>query len=153
MEVKLVPCHVDRDFFICLARDYVEELKKYREDLVWDEKTWDEYIWESKFIVSGGILCGFVCSEEVSFLGKRKILFIHEFFVSEDERRRKVGLEAVRALVKGWKGDVGLYVLDGNEGAKGFWKAVEEELGWERVKRSEIREEKGCELRFYRAKE
>jgi predicted acetyltransferase len=150
MNVELVPCIKDRDFFIYLAQEYVKELQKYDDRIIWDEATWDRGIWDSLFIVDGGILCGFLCKKEIEFKNKPPLLFIDEFFISEDERRRRVGMEAVRRLVRDWRGDVGLYILDRNDGAKGFWKAVEKELKWVPVDRKEIREEEGCEPRVFR---
>ena len=149
MNVELVPCIKDRDFFIYLAQEYVKELQKYDDRIIWDEVTWDRGIWDSLFIVDGGILCGFLCKKEIEFKNKKPLLFIDEFFISPDERHRGVGMEAVRCLVKGWSGDVGFYILDQNEGAKKFWNAVEKEMGWVAIERPEIRKEEDCELRVF----
>jgi len=150
MSIEFVPCHKDRGFFICLAKEYVDELSEYDRRIVWDEDMWSKTMWDADFIVDGGVLCGFVCKNEVSFRGRKKILYISEFYIAKDERNRKVGLEAARGLVEGWNGDVCLYILDRNDGAKGFWDAVERELGWERIVRPEMKVLDGCELRVYK---
>ena len=150
MNIELVPCYEDRAFYILLAKDYIEALREYDDRIIWDEATWNKEIWDAFFIVEGGILCGFVCRTEIEYKNKPKLMFIDEFYIAPDERKRKVGIEAVRELTKDWKGEVGLYVLDRNEGAKAFWGAVEKELGWTRTDRPDVRREEGCELRLFR---
>ncbi len=150
VNIEFVPCHKDRDFFLCLAKDYVDELGRYSDEIEWDESSWNKAMWDSDFIVDGGVLCGFVCKNEVFFKDKRNLLYIKEFFVSEEERHRGVGIEAVRRLVEPWDGDVCLYILDKNEVAKAFWNAVEKELDWKRTERPGMKELDGCELRIYR---
>ena len=150
MSVELVPCHVERDMYMMLAKDYIDTLHGYDEKIIWDEQAASKWMWDARFIVDGGIMCGFIITEEVRFKNSPGLLYIAEMYVAEDERRRGVGIEAVRAAVEGWDGEVFLYILDKNEAGKSFWDAVERELGWERTTRAEVRLESGCELRVYR---
>lgn len=148
--VELVPCSMDRDLFMRLAKDYVEELSQYDPEIKWDESVWAKGAWSAKFIMEDRTVQGFVMTEVVPFSVFPSALYIAEFYVVPEARNRHVGTEAVRAVTEIWNGDVFLYVLNQNRAARFFWTDVEAELGWERIERPEIREESGCELRVYK---
>ena len=150
MNIEFVPCHKDRALFICLVKDYIGALKEFDERIVWDEGIWNDAIWDSLFIVDGGVMCGFVCMREINYRSKPRLLFIDEFYISPEERRRGVGMEAVRKITRNWSGDIGLYILNRNEIGKKFWEEAENRFGWIRTERSDIRKEEGCELRLFR---
>ena len=92
---------------------------------------------------------GFVVTETVTFAMFPDALYIAEFYVVPEARRRGIGLEAVKGITEQWDKDIFLYILDRNTKAKLFWTYVENELDWKRIKRPEIREENGCEKRVY----
>lgn len=148
--VELVPCHVDKAMYMLFVKDYIETLRGYDREIAWDEHEAEKWIWDAKFIVHDGVLCGFIILQEFKFKKAKDLLYIAEMYVEKEEREKGVGIEAVKVAVDGWNGEVFLYVLDGNEGGKAFWDAVEKELGWERTDRADVRRERGCELRVYR---
>lgn len=148
--VELVPCSMDRDLFMRLAKDYVEELSQYDPEIKWDESVWSRSVWSTKFIMEDRTVQGFVMTEVTQFSVFPPALYIAEFYVVPDARKRHIGTDAVRVATAGWSGDVFLYMLDKNRAARFFWTDVEAELGWERIERPEIREESGCELRVYK---
>lgn len=135
-----------------LAKEYIETLRKYDSRIIWDEGAMSHMIWDAKFIREGRTVQGFVITEEVKFSIYKDILYIEEFYIEPEARRKGIGREAVRALMEHWKGDVFLYVLHGNFEASAFWTAIEREFGWKRIQRPEIRKEEGCELRVYETK-
>ena len=149
MDIELVPCSVDRAMFLALVKDYLDILHGYDESIEYDEHEASKWIWDARFIVADGILCGFVITQEIRFKKAKNLLYIAEMYVEKEEGRQKVGLGAVREAVKGWDGDVFLYILKENNPAKEFWGAVERELGWRRIERGDIKREAGCELRVY----
>lgn len=136
-----------------LAKEYVSDLQKYDDSIVWDEDTWERAVWDAWFIKEDRMVQGFVITEEISFRVYKKLLYIEEFYVVPEERMRGVGLAAAKKLSEMWNGDVFLYILDRNSGAKWFWTMVEQKLGWKRIERGEIKEERGCELRVYQTKQ
>ena len=146
MKVELVPCYTYKALFLRLAKDYIETLKRYDKRIVWDEKSVSGWLWNSWFILEDRTIQGFVTTEEVDFKIYRGLLYISEFYVVPESRRRGVGLAAVKALMESWRGDVFLYVLHGNFAAALFWEIVSNRLGWKRIERPGIREEEGCEL-------
>lgn len=148
--VELVPCSMDRDLFMRLAKGYVEELSQYDPEIKWDESVWSRSVWSTKFIMEDRTVQGFVMTEVTQFSVFPPALYIAEFYVVPDARKRHIGTDAVRVATAGWSGDVFLYMLDKNRAARFFWTDVEAELGWERIERPEIREESGCELRVYK---
>lgn len=147
--IELVPAYGDRNLFMRLAKDYVETLRQYDDQIVFDEVSWMHYLWNADFIMEDRTVQGFVVTQEVPFNVFPDALYIAEFYVVPEARKRGAGLEAVKALMRFWAGDVFLYILNGNFTGKAFWLAVEHELGWRRIQRPEIREEKGCELRVF----
>jgi len=149
MNIDLVPCYTDRALFLRLAKDYIETLQKYDKAIVWDEVSMGHTIWNAKFIVEDRTIQGFVISEEVSFVVYDDAMYIEEFYVVPEARKQGVGKQAVKRLLENWNGDVFLYILHGNFEARAFWGAVEQELGWRRIERPEIRQEEGCELRVF----
>lgn len=148
-KVELVPCYGDRVLFLRLAKEYVETLREYDKSIVWDESAWDRVIWDSRFVLEDRTIQGFVVAEEVRFKAYPHLLYISEFYIVPEERRRGIGIEAVREATRSWGGGVFLYILEKNHVAKWFWNSVEQKLGWKRIKRPEIREEPGCELMVY----
>ena len=150
MSIELVPCHADKNMFMLLAKEYIDTLKRYDDAIVWDEKSVEKWIWDSRFIVDGGVMCGFIVTQEVRFKNSPSLMYIAELYVEKEERLHGAGIGAVKAAVDGWDGEVFLYILDHNKTAREFWNAVEEELGWERTARADVREEQGCELRVYK---
>jgi len=153
MSVELAPCYTDRALFLRLARDYIETLRKYDSRIVWDEVSVGEWIWHSQFIIEDRTIQGFVMTEEIDYKIYRDLLYVTEFYIVPEARKRGIGVEAVKSLLRDWHGDVFFYVLHGNFEAKAFWGAVEQKLGWERISRPEIRQEDGCELRVFRIEE
>ena len=135
-----------------LAKEYIETLQKYDSKIIWDEGAMSHAIWDAQFIREGRTVQGFVISEEVKFSIYKDILYIEEFYIEPDARRKGIGREAVRALLEHWDGDVFLYVLHGNFAASAFWAEIEQEFGWKRIQRPEIRKEEGCELRVFEIK-
>jgi len=150
MEIKLSPAVMDRDLFLRMAKDYIATLQKYDENIVWDDASWERAAWQAQFIMEDRTVQGFAIAEVVPFSIFPNALYIAEFYVVPEARRRELGVEAVRAVTKNWNGDVFLYILEKNTQAALFWTAVEAELEWERIERPEIRKEAGCELRVYR---
>ena len=144
--IDLVPCYSDRGLFLRLAKDYVETLAQYDPTIVWDETTWSGAIWDARFIVEDRTIQGFIITEEMKFKVYNDLLYIEEFYIVPEARNRGVGLAAIEATIEHWSGDVFLYILEHNFAAKGFWTAVERKLGWKRIERPELREERGCEL-------
>ena len=151
--IDLVPCYSDRALFLRLYRDYVETLHEFDNEIIWDELSAASYMWHSKFIVEDRTIQGFVMTEEVKFKLYPDLLYIAEFYIVPEARKRGVGTAAVRAATEGWNGDVFLYILQHNFTARAFWTAVEKELGWKRIQRPEIRQERGCELRVFDIRE
>lgn len=147
--VELIPAYGDRNLFIRLVRDYVNTLKEYDEMIIWDEATWLHAMWDAAFIMEDRTVQGFVVYETVSFNVYPAALYIAEFYVVPEARKRGIGMRAVKEVVKNWDGDIFLYILHGNFAARAFWLAVEHELGWKRINRPEIDEEANCELRVY----
>ena len=151
MEIQLIPVYTDRKLFLDMARDYVDTLHEYDSSIRWDELTWQDNVWSAYFIMEDRTIQGFVVKEEIPYKVFPDMLYIMEFYVVPESRGRGVGTAAVEALVKDWHEDVFVYILKDNFTAKAFWSAVENKLGWERIQRPEIRNEKGCELRVYHA--
>lgn len=149
MKIELVPCYLDRELFLRLAKDYIETLHKYDNAIIWDEDAMGRTIWDAQFIMEDRTIQGFIISEDVKFAVYKDVKYIAEFYVAPEARRRGVGIEAVKALLENWDGDVFLYILHGNFEGRAFWSAVEQKLGWIRIDRPEIRKEEGCELRVY----
>ena len=150
MRVELVPCYTDKDWYLHLAKEYVDTMSRYSEEVKWDRDAWDRAVWDASFIVDGGILCGFVCSSDIEYKNKPRLKIIEEIYVEKDERRRGVGTEAVRVLLEGFDGDVCVYILNRNQEAKEFWTAVEDKLGWIRTERKDIRRWDDSELRVFK---
>jgi predicted acetyltransferase len=149
MGVELVPCYTDRALFLRLAKDYIETLREYDRKIVWDEMSVSEWIWHSQFIIEDRTIQGFLVTEEIDYKIYRDLLYIVEFYVVPEARMRGIGMGAVKQLMENWHGDVFFYVVHRNFGAKAFWSAVEQKLGWKRIDRPEIRQEEGCELRIF----
>lgn len=149
MEIELVPCYSDKALFVRMGKDYIETLRKYDSAIRWDKQSWESEIWNAEFILEDRTIQGFAIIEEVRYTVFSDLLYISEFYIVPEARRRGVGLEAVKKIMQRWNGDVFLYVLDGNYGASLFWQSVEDELGWKRIDRPEIRKESGCELRVF----
>lgn len=152
MDVKLVPCYTDRELYLRLVKEYIETLREHDSSIIWDEASVGHMIWDAQFIMEDRTIQGFVISEEIKFALYSDIKYIAEFYVVPDARRRGIGKEAVRELLRDWDGDVFLYVLHGNFEASAFWMDIEQEFGWKRIKRPEIREERGCELRVFQTR-
>ena len=148
--IDLVPCYADRNLYLRLAKDYVKTLQQYDSEIIWDERTWLDHLWDANFIMEDRTVQGFLNKEKVQFDFYPPVLYIAEFYVVPEARKRRVGIEAVKEAIKGWSGDVFLYVLNQNRGARIFWNNVEAELGWKRINRPEIRQEEGCELMVYK---
>ena len=148
-QIDLVPCYSDRALFLRLYRDYVDTLHEFDNTIVWDEISASQYMWSAFFSMEDRTIQGFVITEEVCYKLYSDLLYIAEFYIVPEARRQGVGLAAVRAITGKWHGDVFLYILNHNFAAKGFWGAVERELGWKQIDRPEIRREKGCELYIY----
>lgn len=149
MAIELVPCHIDKPMYMLFAKDYINTLHGYDEEIIWDEHEAEKWIWDARFIVNDGVMCGFIITQEAKYKKAADLLYIAEMYVEEEERFHGVGIEAVRAAVDGWDGDVFLYILNGNADGRAFWDAVERELKWKRVNRADVRQERGCELRVY----
>lgn len=149
MSVDLAPCYMDTDLFLRMAKEYVDTLAQYDRTIRWDEPTWRDGAWNSQFFIEDRKIQGFAFTEHVRFEFFCDALYIGEFFIEPEARRKGLGIEAVKALTKDWKGDVFLYILHQNMPARFFWTAVETKLGWKRIQRPEIREERDCELRVY----
>lgn len=149
MKIELVPCYLDRELFLRLAKDYIETLHEYDSSIIWDEGAMSHMIWDAQFIMEDRTIQGFIISEDVKFAVYKDVKYIAEFYVAPEARRRGVGIEAVKALLENWDGDVFLYILHGNFEGRAFWSAVEQKLGWRRIDRPEIRKEEGCELMVY----
>ena len=127
----------------------METLAQYDHEIRWDEETWSEADFRARFIMEDRTAQGFVVTETVTFAMFPDALYIAEFYVVPEARRRGIGLEAVKGITEQWDKDIFLYILDRNTKAKLFWTYVENELDWKRIKRPEIREENGCEKRVY----
>ncbi len=150
MGIKFSPCYGKRELFLKLAKDYVEELSAYDNTIRWDESAADVWMWDAEFILENNKIRGFIFSE-IPLVGEDKpYLYIAEFYIVPEARKRGLGFEAVKAFMKRWDGDVFLYILNRNKPAKGFWTAVEQRLGWKRILEPEIRQERGCELRIFK---
>lgn len=141
---------MDRPLFLDIAKDYVDALAQYDSSIRWDEVTWRNAIWRASFIMEDRTVQGFVITDTVPFHIFPSALYIAEFYVVPEARRRGLGIEAVKAITGHWSGDVFLYILKKNALARLFWADVEAELGWTRIERPEIQEEDGCELRVYK---
>lgn len=152
MNVELAPCYLDVDLFLRMSKEYVEELRQYDNTIPWVEQEWKAAAWESSFFIEDRKIQGFAFIQHVKFEVFGDALYIGEFYVEPEARRRGLGFEAIKLLTREWHGDVFLYILDQNKKARFFWTAVEGQLGWKRIQRPEIREEKGCELRVYQTK-
>lgn len=149
--IDLVPCYADRNLYLRLAKDYIQTLQQFDSKIIWDERSVLDQLWNAFFIMEGRTVQGFLIKETVQFDFYPPALYIQEFYVVPEARKRKIGLTAVKELLKNWDGDIYLYILEQNIGARIFWNVVEVELGWRKIKRPEIREEEGCELRVYQA--
>ena len=149
MSIEFLPCYHGKDLFMKLAKDYIEELRKFDSSIKWDERTVEDWVWDSNFIVESGKIRGFMFTEFPTICDGKDFLYIAEFYIVPESRMRGLGFSAVEAYTRSWDGNVFLYVLDRNEPAKGFWKTVEQRLGWKRVEEPEIRQENGCELRVF----
>ena len=149
MKIEFVPAYSDRALFLRLAKDYVESLRKADELIVWDEPTWMKATWDSWFIVEDRTIQGFIITQEVDFKVYNKLLYIEEFYIVPEARRKKIGFSTIEEIDKTWSGDVFFYVLNRNYGAKAFWEYVERKLEWKKINRPEIREEIGCELMVF----
>ena len=152
MNIELVSACMDRPLFLSMAKDYIETLAQYDSRIRWDEVAWNENCWKAKFIMEDRTVQGFVVYEKVPFDFYPPAIYIGEIYVVPEARRRGVATAATKAAVGDWDGDVFLYILSGNRGARLLWTDVEAELGWKRINRPEIDEENGCELRVYRTK-
>ena len=152
MNIELTPAYMDKPLFLRLAKDYVETLAQYDSTIRWDENVWSKAAWDAQFIMEDRTVQGFVITDTVSFHVFPDALCIEEFYVVPEARRKGIGLAAARAVTELSDKDVFLYILNGNREARLFWMAVESELGWEKIIRPEIKQEKGCELRVYHTK-
>jgi len=152
MSVELTPAYMDKPLFLRLAKDYVETLAKFDKAIRWDEAAWTSAMWRAKFIMEDRTIQGFVLTEETQFDFYPPALYIQEFYIVPEERNKGVGLEAVKAAVKDWHGDIYFYCLKNNIQALLFWTSVAEKLEWRMIKRPEIREEPWCRLMVYQAK-
>lgn len=152
MNISLIPAYMDKPLFLCLAKDYIDTIHKYDSKVRWDETTWQNAVWSASFIMEDRTIQGFVITEEITYKVFHDILYIEEFYVVPEARKRGVGTEAVKKIVSGWGGDVFLYVLKNNFEANAFWSAVEQRLRWKKICRPEIREEPGCFLKIYQIK-
>lgn len=147
--IELTPAYGDKNLYLRMAKDYVMELRKYDSEIVWDEVVWLDAMWHTDFIMEGRTVQGFVYSETVPFNIFPSALYIGEFYIVPEARLKGIGTEAVKELVKGWDGDIYLYILHGNFAARAFWLSVEHEMGWKRIERPEINDGANCELRVY----
>lgn len=147
--IELVPCYTDRALFLRLAKEYVETLQEYDPTIVWDEASVSDWIWNASYIMEDRTFQGFIVTERVQFRVYPPLLYVQEFYIVPEARRRGIGLAAVKAIVEKNPGDVFLYILKNNNNARIFWEVVEARLGWRRIERPEIRQERGCELRVY----
>ena len=148
--IDLVPCYSDRALYLSLAKDYIAELSTFDKKIIWDEQAILHLMWNAFFIMEDRTVQGFIVTEEVQFKVFEDLLYIEEFYIVPEARHRGLGVRAVKAAVSRWHGDVFLYILERNYAAQNFWLVVERELGWERIQRPEIRQEKGCELMVYK---
>lgn len=149
MNIELVPAYTDRKLFMEMAKDYIQTLRQFDRKIIYDESTWQDAAWISSFILEDRTIQGFITKEEVQFKVFPDMLYIGEFYIVPEARKRGVGLNAVKVLMENWHDDVFLYILNGNFAAKAFWGAVEQKLGWKRISRPEVRQEENCELRVY----
>lgn len=149
MSVQLAPAYMDRPLFLGMAKDYIETLAQYDGTIRWDETIWGNAMWRAKFIMDERTVQGFVITDTVPFHVFPDALCIEEFYIVPESRRKGIGLEAVKAVTENTDKDVFLYIQNENREARLFWMAVESELGWERINRPEIQQERGCELRVY----
>ena len=150
--IELASCFLDRDLFLRMAKDYIDTLATYDNEILWDEVTWNGVIWNAQFIVEDRTIQGFAVTETQRFCFFPDAFYIAEFYIAPEARRKHIGTEAVKALTENWNGDLYLYVIDQNTPARFFWSNVEAELGWKRIKRPELRQEEGCELRVFSTK-
>lgn len=149
MEIKLTPCSMDRDLFLRMAKDYINTLHKYDSEIIWERAYWESRVWRSQFIMEDRTVQGFVLTEIEEYYFFPDLMYIGEFYVVPEARRRGIGMAAVKAILKQWSGDLYFYVLDNNTRGKLFWSAVEAELGWKRIERPEVIIEEGCETRVF----
>ena len=147
--IELASCSMDRELFLRMAKDYVETLAQYDNEIQWDEAAWSKNAWAAQFIMEDRTAQGFIMTEVVPFSIFPSALYIAEFYVVPEARNRRVGMNAVKTATSSWDGDVFLYILDRNRPARFFLTDVEAELGWTRIERPEIKQEHGCELRVY----
>ena len=152
MSVVLTPAYMDKTLFLDMAKDYIETLAQYDSSIKWDEQSWTGAMWRANFIMEERTVQGFVITDTVPFHVFPDALYIEEFYIVPEARRKGIGLEAAKAVTANTDKDVFLYILNGNREARLFWMGVESKLGWEKIIRPEIRQEKGCELRVYHTK-
>ena len=150
--VDLVPCYADRNLYLRMAKDYINTLKQYDGEIVWDERAFLDKLWDACFIMEDRTIQGFVVSTTIKFEVFPDAMYIEETYVVPEARKKGYGKAAVMNLMKNYDGDVFLYVLDQNFEARLFWEVIEADLGWKRIERPEIRNEPGCELRVYSVK-
>ncbi len=148
--IELAQCAMDKDLYFRMAQDYVDTLSTYDNAIRWDEPSWAQGMWSSQFLMENRTAQGFAMTQRVHFNLFPDALYIAEFYVVPEARRKHLGTDAVRALTRDWSGDVFLYILDKNTPARIFWTDVEAELGWRQIQRPEIHQEPGCELRVYK---
>ena len=141
---------MDKELFMRMAKDYTATLHGFDDEIVWDEVSWQRESWHAQFIMEDRTIQGFLITEIEPYHFFPDIFYIAEFYVVPEARRKRVGIEAVKAATEAWNGDIYLYVLDRNIQGKLFWTAVEAELGWKRIERPELHQEEGCELRVFK---
>lgn len=147
--IDLIPAYGDKDLFLRMAKDYVETLAQYDPAIKWDEAAWMDAMWHCDLIVEDRTIQGFALVETRFFNVFPAALYIGEFYVVPEARKRGIGKETVKRITAGWNGDIYLYILHGNFVGRAFWLDIEHEYGWRRIQRPEIPEEENCELRVY----
>lgn len=152
MNIELTTAYLDRPLFLSMAKDYIDTLALCDDRIRWDEATWRTNSWKARFIMEDRTVQGFIVYEIVPFDFYPPAVYIKEIYVVPEARRRGIATAAVKAAVGNWDGDVFLYILNENKGARLFWTDVEAELGWKKINRPEIDEEDGCELRVYQTR-
>ncbi len=147
--IQLTDAHENPELFYHHAKNYIKELKKIDKTVIWDNSKWEQALGQSKFIEQDGEVVGFVTSEVQDRQPFSQACFIQAFYVLPKLRKKHIGARAVAELLKEWKGDIYLYVLNKNMAAKSFWASIERDSGWYRKTRKDLQEESGYDLRVY----
>lgn len=124
---------IDSTYFIPMWIEYTKELHKFS-DFVQESNSeeaaglYNDFInnpdVEMYVIKSDGIVCGFLILGRRSNTHPDTDIYIQEFYIKPDFRRKGIGKSVISNLLKNTPAKYCLYILNANTVAKSFWQNI-----------------------------